>query len=139
MRFRKSSEGALPKIFGPVDRRMEIYKQYQAFEDTCRKLGYDVTSLTYSEYSGWTLHFKRPEGKVIKLVLKKGENSAQMDERLIKIIESLPAISAQIGAEPTELDARYEKGIAVLKPAPEEETVSPEDTVQDTGDKKNGR
>jgi putative cell division protein ftsQ len=26
-----------------------------------------------------------------------------------------------------------------LKPAPEEETVSPEDTVQDTGDKKNGR
>lgn len=77
--------------------------------------------------------------KLIKLVLKKGENSAQMDERLIKIIESLPAISAQIGAEPTELDARYEKGIAVLKPAPEEETVSPEDTVQDTGDKKNGR
>ena len=65
------SKGALPKIFGPVDRRMEIYKQYQAFEDTCKKLGYDVTSLTYSEYSGWTLHFKRPEGKVIKLVQQK--------------------------------------------------------------------
>lgn len=76
---------------------------------------------------------------MIKLVLKKGENSAQMDERLIKIIHSLPAISAQIGAEPTELDARYEKGIAVLKPEPEEESVSPEDSVQDTGDKKNGR
>ncbi len=76
---------------------------------------------------------------MIKLVLKKGENSAQMEERLIKIIQSLPAISAQIGAEPTELDARYEKGIAVLKPAPEEESVSPEDSVQDTGDKKNGR
>lgn len=133
------SKGALPRIFGPVDRRMEIYDQYLRFEKTCKKLGFEIISLDYSEYSGWTLKFKRPEGKVIKLVLKKGENASRMDEQLEHVLDSLPEITARLGVEPSALDARYEKGIAVVKPVPEEETDLPEDSAQEAGDKKNVR
>lgn len=132
------NKGALPKIFGPVSLRMDIYRQYQNFENICKRRGFELISLDYSEFSGWTLKFKRPEGKVIRLILKKGETSAVMEERLVHAFDVLPEIAARLGAEPTDLDARYEKGIAVVKPQPEEQALNPADNVQDPGDK-NGR
>ena len=76
------------------------------------------------------------------VIRQKEELSALIDWCQITVKEvPLEAVIEDVLRIPLELMTvtGYEKGIAVLKPAPEEETVSPEDTVQDTGDKKNGR
>ena len=129
--------GQLPRINGPEQKRMRIYDQYRRFEAVCEQYGYRVVSLDLEDFGGWIVRFKRPDGKALKLTLKEGDSPEALDEKLKEVILSLPRLKDRLGGEPLEMDARYAKGVAVVKPAAEQETD--EDMEHLPGESKDGR
>ena len=127
------SSGRLPQIEGPKTKRMDIYKQYLVFEGICKRYGFDVTSLSFSEFGGWVLRFGRPGQLVKKIVFKTDEKPDHMERILESVLKDIPKISNYFGAEPTDMDARYNKGVAVVRPQPQA-PVEPE-----TSESKDGR
>lgn len=129
--------GQLPRINGPEQKRMRIYDQYRRFEAVCEQYGYHVVSLDLEDFGGWIVRFKRPDGKTLKLTLKEGDSPEALDEKLKEVILNLPRLKDRLGGEPLEMDARYAKGVAVVKPAVEQETD--EDMEHLPGVSKDGR
>ena len=126
----------LPHINGPEKMRMKIFEQYHNFESVCSEFGYKVVSLDLEDFGGWVLRFRKPEGKIMKLTLKESATSEEMVKKLRDIIQSLPEIKTRVGGEPLEFDARYTKGIAVVKPQTETDIEAPEALP---GERKDGR
>lgn len=123
----------LPDIYGPRADRMEIYKIFKDAQGVCSEKGFDALSLKRTENSGWIFVFKRPEGEPIKIIFKGSDTRKVLIAKLKQVIEDLPKIVAHLGKQPTELDARYDKAIAVVRPKEESEVV------QEAVEKKNGR
>ncbi len=120
----EETQGPLPKIFGPVERDAEIYQRYLDFEKICKDHGYEMASLNLSELAGWNLSFKKPQArKNIEITFKASESPSEMDKKLDEILTGMPRIKDYFGAMPSKLDARYEKGFAVVKPEEEPETA----------------
>lgn len=125
----------LPDIYGPRSDRMEIYRTYREAEKVCSSKGFEVVSLKRSDFSGWTFVFKRPEGKPIRIIFKGSEDGKALVARLARMLEELPKITEHLGGvQPTEIDARYDKAIAVAKPKQDNEEVA-----QEVVEKKDGR
>ncbi len=127
------SDGPLPRIYGPKQKSADVYHAYLGFDKLCAKYGYEIASLTLSELSGWTLTFKKPGGKNIEVVFKAKDTPSNMEKKLEDILTGLPQIVSYFGQTPVRMDARYEKGVAVVRPEPEGEAGSEE------GEEKDGR
>ena len=75
--------------------------------------------------------------RAVRLTLKEGDSPEALDEKLKEVILNLPRLKDRLGGEPLEMDARYAKGVAVVKPAAEQETD--EDMEHLPGVSKDGR
>ncbi len=124
---------SLPKIFGPEESSTEIYELYLELDKTCKPLGYEMASLSFSELSGWLVHFRKPDGKNIEVVFKASEKPTDMETKLKEIMAGLPKMTEYFGLQPERIDARYHKGVAVARPVPPPEPAETEEQGNGNG------
>lgn len=128
------SDGTLPRLKGPEKEAAVIYERFLAMEKIGRKYDTTVRSLEMDEFKGWTLGIKRGQSAGTDIVFGTLETEVGMEGKLSRILAELPKMKAYFGAEPTRIDARYDRRVAVVRPE-----AAPEEIDGIVSDEKNGR
>jgi cell division protein FtsQ len=106
-------DGPLPQVEAPPRFAAEAARRLPQFAAQLASLGVALEAVEVSERASWTLR----AGSGLVLVLGRDEPAGLLDERLALIVASYPTVTAQVGAEPTRIDARYPQGFAVAAAA----------------------
>jgi cell division protein FtsQ len=101
--------GALPQVEGPVRLAADAARRLPLFAQMLQPHGLTIDAVEISKRASWTL--RADSGLAIEL--GRDDPPGRLDERLALVVAHFPAVSAQLGAEPARIDARYPQGFAV--------------------------
>lgn len=101
--------GVLPQIEAPPRFSGEVARRLPQLAAHLASLGLALEAVEVSDRASWSM--RADSGLAIEV--GRDDPPGRLDERLALIVSHYPTVTAQLGADPVRIDARYPQGFAV--------------------------
>jgi cell division protein FtsQ len=106
------SDGRLPEFSGPVGSEVVVAQRWRELGQWLEPLHVKPVGLNLSSRYAWTAHLENGS-----TLLLGRDGSGDHKERVARMVEAMPQVSAKLGEKPALIDLRYPNGFAVRAPA----------------------
>jgi cell division protein FtsQ len=106
------SDGQLPEFSGPVGSELAVAQRWRELGQWLEPLHVKPVGLNLSARYAWSAQLENGS-----TLLLGRDGSGDHKERVARMVEAMPQVSAKLGEKPALIDLRYPNGFAVRAPA----------------------